>query len=213
MPSSTHHSNPKQPSDTNQQRHAVVLGLISVMIFSLTLPFSKIVVQALSGFEVGLLRSLIGGIVALPILILTKSPRPNRQQLIQLYLASLGLIYGFPMLSAVAMQSVPVGHGAIVLAVLPLSTAVFGVMVSQKSMPMAFWIYAVLGSGLVLGYVLMTHSLQGFSVGDIFLAGAVLAAGFGYAHSGQLSTQMKGWQVICWALVLNLPVITGLTLF
>ena len=196
----------------SQANTAILLGLFSVFAFSLTLPFSKIAVQVLTGLEVGLLRSLIGGVMAMIILLIKHCALPNRQQIIRLYLGSLGIIYGFPIFSSLAMKTVPVSHGAIVLAILPLSTAMFGVRLSKKVMPLAFWIWSTVGALLVIGYVVMTKDLQSLVLGDIYLALAVILAGFGYAQSGQLSQSMPGWQVICWMLVLNFPIILGLSL-
>ena len=38
------------------------------------------------------------------------------------------------------------------------------------------------------------------------LSSAVLVCGLGYAEGGRLSRRLGGWQVICWALALSLPV-------
>lgn len=193
------------------QNQAIALGLLGVSLFALTLPFSKIAVQALTGIEIGLLRSLIAGLVALPILWVTRSPLPTRSQIGRLYLGSLGIIYGFPIFSSLAMKYVPVSHGAIVLAILPLMTAVFGVWMSKKAMSRQFWGWAGLGAILVISYVAVSHDLQGMGFGDSYLAIAVLLAGFGYAQSGQLAGQIAGWRVICWMVVLNLPILAGLS--
>lgn len=213
MQNSTSLLNHNLESQNNQiqANTAVILGLLSVIAFSLTLPFTKIALQALTGLEVGLLRSLLGGIVALLILGFKRCQLPTKPQIIRLYLGSLGIIYGFPILSSLAMKTVPVGHGAIVLAILPLSTALFGVLLSRKTMPTAFWVWSVIGAVLVVSYIAMTKDLHGLGFGDGYLALSVILAGFGYAQSGKLSQLMAGWQVICWMLVLNLPIILALS--
>ncbi|MFW2177742.1 MULTISPECIES: DMT family transporter [unclassified Moraxella] len=195
---------------SHEQRTAVILGLLSVLAFSLTLPFNKIAIHALTGIEIGVVRSIIAGSVAVLILLITKSKLPNSRQIFQLYLASIGLIYGFPILSAQAMKSVPVSHGAVVLAILPLATAVWGILFSRKNMSKSFWAWSLVGASLVLCYVLFRHglgSMAQFAVGDFYLGVAVILAGFGYAMSGKLSSEMKGWQVMCWLLTINLPIL------
>lgn len=200
----------------DNQNLAVLLGLISVMAFSLTLPFAKVAVQALTGLETGLLRCLIAGMVAIPILWLTKSSLPNRLQVKRLFLGSLGIVYGFPIFSAIGMQTVPVSHGAIVLTLMPLTTAVLGSLLTKKPMSVKFWLWSVLGGVLVLGYVVMTYDLESFGFGDVYLVLAMFLGSFGYVQSSRLAScdinPMKGWQVVCWMVVLNLPVIVLLCL-
>ena len=40
--------------------------------------------------------------------------------------------------------------------------------------------------------------------------GAIVICGLGYAEGARLSRRLGGWQVICWALVVSLPVSLGL---
>ena len=189
------------------QKEALFLGLISVCAFALTLPLSKVVVSTLSGYSVGILRSLIAAFFAIFIIYFTKSKFPKKTHVTQLYLTSVGIVYGFPILTALGMETVPVGHGAVVLALLPISTAIWGSFLTQKNMPAKFWLYSILGLSLVFLYILLRYDLEGFYYGDLYLAGAVILAGFGYAQGGKLSSELKGWEVICWMLILNIPLL------
>ena len=49
-------------------------------------------------------------------------------------------------------------------------------------------------------------SAGAISGGDLFLLGSILAAAIGYTLSGKLSLTMPGWEVICWAVALSLPI-------
>ena len=52
------------------------------------------------------------------------------------------------------------------------------------------------------------------SYGGVFvLLGAVMLAGFGYAQGGALSKELPGWQVMCWTLVISLPVLLPVSLW
>ncbi len=195
----------------NRDTLAYLLGLLSVAAFALTLPFAKVLSGQLSALQIGLFRSLLAGLAAVPILVATRAPRPNRSQLKRILATSVGIVYGFPILTALGMAYVPVSHGGVVLAALPLSTSIFGTMITRERPPAAFWFVSFLGFLAVLAFTLSRHQLSGVYTGDIALFGAVLLAGFGYAQGGALSKEMKGWQVMCWTLVISLPLVLPLS--
>jgi drug/metabolite transporter (DMT)-like permease len=57
----------------------------------------------------------------------------------------------------------------------------------------------------VLVFILQSSGAR-LSPPDAALIGAVLAAACGYAKGGQLAARLGSWQVICWSLVIALPV-------
>jgi drug/metabolite transporter (DMT)-like permease len=194
-----------------QDLHAYLLGLLSVAAFALTLPLTKVLTGHLSALQIGLFRSLIAACAAVPILVATRSRLPNWSQLRRLFATSLGIVYGFPILTALGMTYVPVSHGGVVLAALPLSTAIFGTLITRSRPSLSFWVVSLLGFAAVVAYTLSRHELRGVYIGDIALFGAVLLAGFGYAQGGALSKEMKGWQVMCWTLAISLPLLLPLS--
>jgi drug/metabolite transporter (DMT)-like permease len=206
--------NVASPTSASIEAEAYLLGVLSVAAFALTLPCAKVLAGHLSAIQIGLFRSALAGLVALPILLFTGSARPNRSQIKRLFLMSLGVVYGFPVLTAVGMQYVPVGHGGVVLAALPLSTAIFGSLITKDRPPILFWLASVGGFIAVALFAVWRSEVGGgFYSGDLALLGAVVLAGFGYAQGGALSKEMKGWEVMCWALVLNLPILLMLSMW
>jgi drug/metabolite transporter (DMT)-like permease len=192
---------------------AYLLGTMSVAAFALTLPCAKILAGHLSAMQIGLFRSMLAALAALPVLYFTRSACPNISQIKRLLLMSLGVVYGFPILTAVGMQHVPVGHGGAVLAALPLSTAIFGSLITKDRPPLLFWLASIAGFVAVAVFAAIRSDMGGgIYLGDLALLAAVVLAGFGYAQGGALSKEMKGWEVMCWALVLNLPVLLPLAL-
>lgn len=189
-----------------QETKGIMLGMIGVIIFGLTLPVTRYVLPYMDPIFVGLGRAVLAASVAVLVLLASRTALPSRQQLWLLVMTSLGVVIGFPVLSAWAMQWVPASHGGVVLGLLPLATAAAAALVAGERPSLKFWLAAVLGSSLVIVYSL----LQGFGQlqwGDLALLASVVAAAIGYATGAQVAKQLGGWQVICWALVIALPVL------
>ena len=188
-----------------QETKGMWLGFIGVLMFSLTLPFTRIAVAELSPYFVTFGRSLLAGICALLLFTYTRPKLPTQSQLMRLCVIALGVVYGFPLFVSLAMQTLPSAHGGIVLGVLPLATAVVGALRFKERPSMAFWATAILGSVLVITYASLSGS-GGLAPEDGLLFVAIASAAIGYSEGGKLSEEMSAVQVISWALVLTLPI-------
>ena len=189
---------------TNETK-GMLLGFVGVLMFSLTLPFTRIAVAELSPYFVTFGRSLLGGVCALLLFFITRPKLPTKSQLKRLIVIALCVVYGFPFFVALAMQTLPSAHGGIVLGVLPLATAVVGALRFQERPSMVFWATAILGSVLVIAYAALNGS-GGLAPEDGLLFVAIASAAVGYSEGGKLSEEMSAVQVISWALVLTLPI-------
>jgi drug/metabolite transporter (DMT)-like permease len=188
------------------------LGIIGVAIFSLTLPFSHLAVRELDPVFVSVGRTVVAGLASLIILLATRQPQPSRADALRLLVVIAGVIFGFPVFSTIAMKTVDASHGTVVLGLLPLSTAFMSTIFAGERPSAAFWAWSLLGSVLVVTFALWQGDMT-LRGADVLLLLAVLAAGMGYAAGGALSRKLGGWQVICWALVMALPVTLPVTLF
>ncbi|MNN13995.1 EamA-like transporter family protein [compost metagenome] len=193
---------------SSRENTGMVLGLLGVIIFSLTLPMTRIVVQELHPLLNGLGRALLAAIPAAVLLLWRREKWPTWTQIKGLSLVALGVILGFPVFSAWAMQSVPASHGALVNGLQPLCVAVYAAWLSHERPSKAFWACAALGSALVLAYAMIMGAGQ-IQAGDLLMLAAIAVGGLGYAEGGRLAREMGGWQVICWALVLSAPLLLG----
>lgn len=185
-------------------RWGMVLGLFAVIGFSATLPATRIAVQYLDPTVVGLGRSIVAAVLAAMLLAATRARPPSRAQLKSLLVVAAGVIVGFPWLSAWAMQHVPAAHAAIVVAILPLFTAIIGARRMRQRPSRGFWLVSLAGSLIVMSFVLST-SHAGMQRADGLLVLAALLGAIGYAEGGRLARELGGWQVICWALVIAVP--------
>ncbi|WP_028008548.1 DMT family transporter [Solimonas flava] len=186
-------------------------GLIGVLIFSGSLPATRVAVAALDPWFVTWARAAIAGLLAGGLLLVLRQPWPRRDELPALALVMLGVVVGFPLFSALALQRVSSAHALVFVGLLPLATAGFAVLRGGERPRPAFWLFALLGSALVLGYALRRETAAtGFGVGDAWMLAAIAVCGFGYAEGARLSRRLGGWQTICWALLLALPLMLPL---
>ena len=189
-----------------------VWGSIGVAIFSLTLPLSHIAVKEFDPLFISIGRTVLAACVAVPILFLSRQAWPDLGDLKQLFFVVLGVIFGFPILSTIAMRTAPASHGSVVLALLPLGTAFMSTIFAGERPSLAFWAWSILGSAAVVIYALWDGGVA-LHGADSLLVFAVIAASMGYAAGGNLARKLGGWQVICWALVVALPLTLPLTLY
>lgn len=186
----------------------MILGILGVISFGLTLPVTRFVVDYMDPVFIGLGRAVVAAIVAALLLLVTKQSFPSLSQLVKLSFVAGGVVLGFPVLSAIAMQTVPASHGGVVLGILPLITAILAFFISRERPSRGFWLSAMVGSLLVAIYSLSSGG-GAFLMGDLYLVAACISAAIGYVVGGQLSRELGGWQVICWALVIAAPFIIG----
>ena len=187
-------------------------GLLGVAIFGLTLPFTRLAIVDLHPLFVALGRAVVAAIPAAIVLAWSRAPAPPRELWVRIAIASLGVVIGFPIAATVAMTSVPASHGAVVLGLLPLGTALAGTLRGGETPSPSFWICALIGSALVVWFALR-ESGGGFVPADGWLALAVVAASIGYAEGAVVSRVLGGWQTISWILVLTAPTIAIPMLF
>jgi drug/metabolite transporter (DMT)-like permease len=186
-------------------------GFIGVVIFSASLPATRAAVADFDPVFLTVARAAIAGLLALCLLLAFREKRPARRDLTSLAIVALGVVVGFPLLTALALKHVTSAHSIIFIGLLPLATAIFGVIRGGDRPKPAFWLFSCLGSALVAGFA-MTQGVTASPLGDMLMLAAIIACGLGYAEGAKLSRKLGGWQVISWALVLSLPIMLALTL-
>jgi drug/metabolite transporter (DMT)-like permease len=186
-------------------------GLLGVIIFSGSLPATRLAVAEFDPVFLTAARASIAALLGLCLLVLFQERRPARHQLAPLAIVALGVVVGFPLLTALALQHVTSAHSIVFVGLLPLATAGFGVLCGGERPGPAFWFFSLLGSAMVVGFAL-AQGVSASATGDLLMLLAILACGLGYAEGAKLSRTLGGWQVISWALVLALPVMAILSI-
>lgn len=192
-------------------RSGLLWGLLGVVAFSFTVPFTRVAVDALSPLFIGSGRAVVAAFLAALALAVTRQRRPTGAQWGRLAIIAAGVVVGFPFFTSYALASVPAAHGAVVIALLPAATAVMAVIRGRERPPISFWVLAGLGAVAALAFA----SIQGGGFGrlelaDLLLFGAVIAAAVGYAEGALLARELGAWQTVSWALIVAAPVMLGL---
>ncbi|MCB4769087.1 DMT family transporter [Ancylobacter sp. Lp-2] len=179
-------------------------GLVGVVIFSGSLPATRVAVMQFDPVFLTVARAAIAGLLALALLLACGERRPALRDIASLAVVALGVVLGFPLLTALALQHVTSAHSIVFIGLLPLATAIFGVLRGGERPKPAFWLFSLLGSALVAGFAL-SQGLTASPTGDALMLAAIIVCGLGYAEGARLARTLGGWQVISWTLVLSLP--------
>lgn len=187
-------------------------GLLGVTAFSFTVPLTRIAVEGLSPLFIASGRAVVAAVLAATALAVTRQHRPRGAQWLRLGVVAAGVVVGFPVLTSFALTTASASHSAVVIAMLPATTAVIAVLRTRERPPRTFWLMAAAGGGAAVVFA----SLHGGAFGrphwsDLLLLGAIVACGAGYAEGGLLARELGAWQTISWALVLCAPLMIVLT--
>ena len=186
-------------------------GLLGVMIFSGSLPATRVAVGSFGPLFLTSARAVIAALLGAGLLLLLRQKRPAAADLRPLAIVSLGVVAGFPLLTAMALQYVTSARSIVFIGLLPLATAVFAVLRGGERPKPVFWLFSLAGSALVAGFAVL-QGAGASTTGDLLMLAAILLCGLGYAEGATLSRRLGGWQVISWALLLALPMMAVVAL-
>ncbi|MEU4355189.1 DMT family transporter [Streptomyces virginiae] len=188
----------------NPLLRGTALASLGVVAFSLTLPATAWGLESFGPWSLVALRSVLAAAIAGVFLLARRVRPPAREHWAGLAVVAGGVVVGFPLLTTLALQTSTTSHAAVVVGLLPLTTAALSALRTGTRPPRAFWAAAVAGAVVVLGFTL-AQSGGSLSAGDGCLFAALLVCAAGYTEGGRLARTLPGWQVIGWALVLCLP--------
>jgi drug/metabolite transporter (DMT)-like permease len=180
-------------------------GFIGVAIFAGSLPATRAAVADFDPIFLTCARASIAALLGLALLLVLRQPRPALVHLVPLAVTASGVVVGFPLLTGLALRHVTSAHSVVFVGLLPLCTAIFGVIRGGERPRPFFWAFSICGAALIAGYAAM-NSAGGSTQGDLLMLAAIIVCGMGYAEGARLSRILGGWQVISWALVLSLPI-------
>jgi len=186
----------------------LVMGGLGVLGFSFTLPATRAAVLSMGGITVGLGRSIVAALLAVLLLVALGERPPPRRYWPPIVTVAVGMVVGFSLFSALALEHLPATHGAVVVGLQPAATALMAVLRTDERPPRAFWLSCVAGLVAVLFFA-VTEGAGGPQGGDLLLLMAVGLGAVGYAEGGRAAREIGGWRVVCWALVVAAPALVG----
>ncbi|HWK51534.1 MAG TPA: DMT family transporter, partial [Steroidobacter sp.] len=179
-------------------------GFLGVLIFSGSLPATRAAVMDFDPVFLTVARATIAALLGIALLLAAREKLPERGDVPSLVVVAIGVVVGYPLLTALALQHITSAHSIVFVGLLPLATAIFAVLRGGERPRPAFWLFSCVGSALVVGYA-VGLGVSASPTGDTLMLAAILICGLGYAEGAKLSRRLGGWQVICWALALSLP--------
>ncbi len=196
------------PSDAEATR-GLLLGLLGVAIFAMTLPMTRLAVGSVGDPQLPPLfvtagRAAFAGLLSIAWLFATGAPGVQRRHLQPLAWSALGTVVGFPLFLSLALRRVDAVHAAVVTGLMPMATAVLAAVVFRQRPSIGFWVCAALGSAVVLGFAVQQGGGR-LSLADCLLLAAVVFTAIGYVGGARVAVDLPAEQVICWVLVLSLP--------
>ncbi|MFI2643633.1 DMT family transporter [Streptomyces sp. NPDC018610] len=178
---------------------------LGVVAFSLTFPATAWGLEGFGPWSLVAVRSVLAAVIAGGALLALRVPPPARRHWPGLAVVALGVVLGFPLLTTLALQTSTTAHAAVVVGLLPLTTALLSALRVGVRPSRTFWAAALAGAAAVLAFTVQ-QSGGALTAADGLLFAALLVCAAGYTEGGRLARIMPGWQVIGWALVLCLPV-------
>ncbi|MFD8934203.1 DMT family transporter [Streptomyces sp. NPDC059578] len=186
------------------RRGGTVLAALGVLAFSLTFPATAWGLEGFGPWSLVTVRSALAALIAGGCLLALRVPVPDRRYWPGLAVVAAGTVLGFPLLTTLALRTASTAHAAVVVGLLPLTTAGFAAVRTGSRPSPAFWGAAGAGAAAVLAFT-VTRSGGALTTADLYLFGALLVCAAGYTEGGRLARVIPGWQVIAWALVMCLP--------
>jgi len=186
-------------------------GFLGVLIFSGSLPATRVAVGGFTPLFLTSARAVIAALLGVALLLALRQKRPEKADLVPLAVVAIGVVIGFPLLTALALQHITSAHSIVFIGLLPLATALFGVIRGGERPKPAFWLFSCVGAASVAGFALSNSGFASLT-GDLLMVAAILLCGLGYAEGARLSRRLGGWQVISWALVVAFPVMAAIGL-
>ncbi|MFI8071237.1 DMT family transporter [Streptomyces sp. NPDC086033] len=178
---------------------------LGVAAFSLTFPATAWGLEGFGPWSLVAVRSVLAALVAAGCLSALRVPMPSRRDRPGLAVVAAGVVVGFPLLTTLALRTSTTAHAAVVVGLLPLTTALLSALRMGTRPSRTFWAAALAGAAAVVAFTVQ-QSGGAVTTADLYLFAALLVCAAGYTEGGRLARLMPGWQVIAWALVLCLPI-------
>ena len=206
-----------------------IIGFLAILLFAGTIPATKLVLEIYSPLHVTALRASCATLFAIIFFIYLKlknlqkkdymslknSARFKVNEIYELLVIGLLIVFGFPGAVAFALAEVSSAYTAVILSMLPLCLSAAVVIMAKEKPPLLFWFYSFAAAALVgifmvneytMGVSLHKLDIKRFVLGNFWLFVACICAAVGYTKSASLNKKISGFSIISWSLCLTSPI-------
>jgi len=206
-----------------------IIGFLAILLFAGTIPATKLVLEIYSPLHVTALRASCATLFAIIFFIYLKlknlqkkdymslknSARFKVNEIYELLVIGLLIVFGFPGAVAFALAEVSSAYTAVILSMLPLCLSAAAVIMAKEKPPLLFWFYSFAAAALVgifmvneytMGVSLHKLDIKRFVLGNFWLFVACICAAVGYTKSASLNKKISGFSIISWSLCLTSPI-------
>lgn len=188
---------------------AFAAALAAVAIWGASAAATALAGRTIPPELIGGLRSLLAGIVLLPLLLRFRdrfpSTWPERAELL------LGGFFGFmayPLLLSIGVLETSVIHASVILASAPIFTGLLSFLITGRWPKSLWWAGSIVSlSGIIV--LMNSRSLAATSgtpatlLGDGLVLLSVLFASVGYVYGGRSSSRMGQWPATAWSIAVG----------
>jgi drug/metabolite transporter (DMT)-like permease len=166
-----------------------VAAVTGVIIFGGSAIATKVAVSAINALDVSIMRTIIGGLVALPLAFVLRIPLPaSRQQKFLLLVSGFCGFIAFPLLFTLGVNLTTANHATMILAILPVLTGAIAQFWDRQRPRAVWWLGCTIAfcGELLLLYDPATSSGRASIEGDLLVWISTLFASLGYVAGARL---------------------------
>ena len=179
----------------------------AVVLWGATPIVTKLAVAEIDPLAVGLLRTLLAAVAALPLIVLGRlKPPASREGRAYLAVSALGGFVIFPLLFSLGIELTTAGHGALLLGILPVLTGLIAALLERRVPGGRWWLgcaVALAGTAVLVGERFDLGLSDGSSLGNLLVLASAVAAAAGYVTGARAAREAGTWPVTLWGLVLG----------
>ncbi len=180
---------------------------VALLLWGATPMVTRVAVLEIDPASVGILRTVLGATLALPLGLALRLARPRGiTQWMQLLVSALGGFVLFPVLFGLGVRYTSASHAALVLAVTPLFTGLIASAVERQAPSSAWWLGAALAFAGEVALVAFRADLgqsEASLGGDLLVLAACVSASAGYVAGARLATVITTWAATFWGIGLG----------
>ncbi len=169
----------------------LLVALMVVAVWGATPVVTKLAAIEIDPLLVALLRTVCGGIPALPLLLMMGVQPPRERRLWgPLLLSAFCGFVAFPLLFTYGQRQTSAMHGGLILAMLPVLTGLYVALIERRRPAGRWWagcVVAFAGEVLLIGGRGLGNGASASLAGDALVVAACLFASLGYVLGGRLA--------------------------